>query len=84
LAWQEAFIYINAAFELESTQRERDKKWTFVVTLTPFALIMTLGVIGLAAVTAIVVALSKSSKALDNGVGKLPCKCIQFSNLIWD
>jgi len=45
---------------------------------------MTLGVIGLAAVTAIVAALSKSSKALDNGVGKLPCKCIQLSNLIWD
>lgn len=55
-----------------------------MVTLTPFALIMTLGVIGLAAVTAIVAALSKSSKALDNGVGKLPCKCIQLSNLIWD
>lgn len=58
--------------DLASTQRDSGKKWTFVVTLTPFALIMTFGVVGLAAITAIVATLSKSSKALDNGVGKLP------------
>lgn len=55
-----------------------------MVTLTPFALIMTFGVVGLAAITAIVATLSKSSKALDNGVGKLPCGCIQLSDLTYD
>jgi len=55
-----------------------------VIILTPFALIMTFGVVGLAAITAIVATLSKSSKALDNGVGKLPCECIQLSDLTYD
>lgn len=59
----------------ESTQQSKGKKWTFIVTLTPFTVIMTLGVVGLAVIGSLFAALSKPSQAvqtLDNGVGKLP------------
>ncbi|KAJ3558162.1 hypothetical protein NP233_g11560 [Leucocoprinus birnbaumii] len=58
----------------ESTQQSKGRKWTFVVTLTPFNIIMAVGVVALAVVGSIFAALSKPSQAVNNKfeVGRLP------------